>query len=106
MPKRTPRKTNYKFRTDHFDSQVIDLDEIAGKKDADLLLKFGGAELVIQYRLENAGRIGHPFIDIVVGVGDEPMSVDLCREDGAPIRQQKKSDPPVVQILLGQKTRT
>lgn len=101
-------KTKYKFDPGY---ATIDLDKISGKKDCDILLKFGGAELVIQYRVENAGREGHPFIDIVTvpaslgpaSDGDEPMSVDLCDKDGAPIDRSTRE--PVYQILLGQKVR-
>ena len=73
--------TRYKGETD-----VINLDKLAKRKDTDFSLKFGGAELIIQYRAENALREWHPFIDIVVAPGDEPMTVDLCDEEGRPIR--------------------
>jgi len=81
----------------------IDLNEMSGGKDMDFLLVFGGAELIIQYRLENAGRIGHPFIDVVVARGDEPMTVDLCDKEGILIQQVDKGTALVEQILLGQK---
>lgn len=101
-------RTKYAFDTKKF--PVVDLDEISQRKDCDILLVFGGAELVIQYRQENAGRVGHPFIDIVTvpasigkaGDGDEPMTVDLCDNDGKPLRVPKT---PVYQILLGQRVR-
>lgn len=83
-------------------TDTIDLDNLAKGKDADFLLRFGGAEFVIQYRLENAGREGHPFIDIVtVPYLDASITVDLCDADGAPIR---RGQGEVYQILLGQKT--
>lgn len=88
----------------------IDLDELArhGKdipQDTDFLFTFGGAEFIIQYRLENAGRIGHPFIDLIVGPGDPEITLDVVDEEGEPATVRFKSKrSKVVQLLIGQKT--
>ena len=98
-------KNDARFRTSYgqdFEG-VIDLDKLSKRKDADFLLKYGEAEIIIQYRVENATRPGHPFIDLVVGQGDPAMTVDLVDKDGSSIRTGDDNDEePVVQILLGQ----
>jgi hypothetical protein len=84
----------------------INLDKMANGKDKDFILQFGGAEFIIQYRVENATRPGHPFIDIVVAPEDPAMRVDLCDDDGNPVDLTKVGHPrkkQVSQILLGMK---
>lgn len=88
---------------------VIDLDKLAtpkGKKypdDRDFLLTFGGAEFIIEYRVENANRPGHPFIDLCVLRGASPITLDVCPEDGpnATVKFSRKKDK-IVQLLIGQ----
>lgn len=83
--------------------KIIDLDKLAECKDADFVLTFGGAEFVVQYRIENAGRFGHPFIDVVVTPDDQEIKIDLCDDDGRQIPYKVKKKQRVAQLLLGQR---
>ena len=76
-----PRNTT-SYDRPRSEMKVIDLDKLAGCRDADFILTFGGAEFVVQYRIENAGRIGHPFVDVVVTPDDQEIKIDLCDDDG------------------------
>jgi len=91
--------TTYKFHP-KYRGRDIDLDKMAGGKDKDFVLTFGGATFILQYRVENAQRPGHPFLDIVVGPGDPPITVDLCDMNGEVVRHALMK--PVMQILMGQ----
>jgi len=84
----------------HYPLCTIDLDKLAKGKNEDFLLTFGDAELVIQYRVENALREGHPFIDIVARPSGPALRIDLCDKEGEPIRVGRGKQ--VYQILLGQ----
>lgn len=95
-------KTSYKRSRNNM--RKINLDTLAKDNDADFILQFGGAEFIIQYRVENAQRPGHPFIDIVVAPDDPSITVDLCDDHGRPIDVNDRSlqrDRQVSQILIG-----
>jgi hypothetical protein len=99
-----------KYYRSRREMKIIDLDALAtrGRKppiDTDFILTFGGAEFVIQYRIENARRENHPFIDIVIAPGDAPMTLDVCNPSGVPAKVTFPRGAPtaVVQLLLGQR---
>ena len=95
-----------KYKRSRNEMLQIDLDMMADGKDKDFILQFGGAEFIIQYRVENATRPGHPFIDIVVAQGDPGITVDLCDDAGRPVDRTKAGQPrskQVSQILMGMK---